>query len=141
MDFCFFADVAEKPLPPGAAGAALEELLRRDLLPSYAIGPWCEDLQRAAKDQPIPDRLVLAAEDALLLAPWRPDAEHWAGFLIAEHGAGGQQRAFYSEDGDRVDLLVPEALIGRVAVAARAGAVLPMVAGKLGQPSAVETPP
>lgn len=133
--------MAEKPTPPAAAGAALQELLRRDLLPAYAIGPWCEDLQRAGQGHELPKRLVLAAEDALLLAPWRPDADHWAGFLIAEHSASGQQRAFYSEDGDRVDLTVPAALIGRVAVAARAGAVLPLVSGKLGQPSSDEIQP
>ncbi|MEY3463504.1 MAG: hypothetical protein RLZZ468_1282 [Cyanobacteriota bacterium] len=129
-DFCFWGEVQEKPQPPAAAGAALRELLARDLLPPYAIGPWCEDLQRVGEGVAAPGRLVWAAEDALLLAPWRVDAETWGGFMVAESTAFGQERAFYDEAGDRVDLIVPAADGLRASTVARAGAVLP-IAGRV----------
>lgn len=101
-------------------------LIDRKLFPSFGFGPWYPDLERAGKDQPVPDRLVLAAEDAMLLAPWRADAEHWAGFLIAEATAAGQRRTFYSESGDEVVLMVPESIADRGAVVAEEAAMLPI---------------
>jgi hypothetical protein len=97
--------VAEKPRPPSEAGAALLELLERNLLPG----------------------LCWAAEDAILLAPYRVDAGHWGGFLVAQVSAAGQAREFASEAGEVVALRVPaDAVQGRAFAAAQAGAVLAM---------------
>ena len=101
-------------------------LINRKLFPSFGFGPWTADLERAGDGQPAPDRLVLAAEDAMLLAPWRVDAEHWGGFLIAEATSAGQRRVFYSENGDEVVLTVPASVADRGAVVAEAAAMLPI---------------
>jgi hypothetical protein len=102
------------------------ELIRRRLFPSFGFGPWYEALERAGKGQEIPQRLILAAEDAMLLAPWRVDAEHWGGFLIAEETSAGKRRVFYSEDGDEVVLTVPAEIADKGATVAEEGAVLPI---------------
>ena len=125
-DFCLFGEVEEGAQPPAAAGAAMLELIRRNLFPSFGFGPWYPDLEKAGKDEPVPPRLILAAEDALLLAPWRVDAEHWGGFLIAEASSAGQRRAFYSENGDEVVLTVPAVIADRGATVAEEAAKLPI---------------
>lgn len=101
-------------------------LIERKLFPAFGFGPWYPDLERAGKDQPVPDRLVLAAEDAMLLAPWRVDAGTWGGFLIAEASSAGQRRTFYSETGDEVVLMVPNWVANKGAVVAEEAAMLPI---------------
>ena len=101
-------------------------LIERKLFPSFGYGPWYPDLERAGKDQPPPERLVLAAEDAMLLAPWRADSSTWSGFLIAEASSAGQRRTFYSETGDEVVLMVPASIADRGAVVAEEAARLPI---------------
>lgn len=128
VDFCFFADRTEAPLPPAAAGAALVALLERDLMPGWAIGPWCQALEQAADGHEPPARLCWAADDAILLAPWRADAGHWSGFLIVDRRAVGQERTFWSEAGLSVDLLIPATLKTPGAfLFAREGVTLPIV--------------
>ncbi len=108
QDFCFFADTTETPKPPSAAGAAMLALLEQDLFPYWAInGPWLEDLEREGKGVDPPHRLCWAAEDAILLAPWRHDSSHWSGMLIAMASAAGQVRHFYDEKGESIILEVP----------------------------------
>lgn len=83
-------------------------LLDQDLLPHFAInGPWVEDLCTEGKGVPPPNRLCWAAEDAILLAPWRHDDNHWAGMLIAAIGANDQVRHFYDENGRSIALKIP----------------------------------
>lgn len=107
-EFCFWSDVAESPRPPSEAGAAMLELLERNLFPSFALsGPWVQDLQQQGKDAKPPERLCFAAEDAILLAPYRVDQSTWGGFLIALASAAGQTRQFASEAGDLVILHIP----------------------------------
>ncbi len=119
-------EVAEKPRPPSEAGAALLELLERNLLPGFVLdGPWLADLEAQGRGVTPPPRLCWAAEDAILLAPYRVDAGHWGGFLVAQRSAAGRMREFASEAGEVVALLVPtDAVPGRSFTAAQAGAVL-----------------
>jgi hypothetical protein len=118
--------VAEAPRPPSEAGAALLELLERNLLPGFVLdGPWLADLEAQGRGVTPPPRLCWAAEDAILLAPYRVDASHWGGFLVAKAGAVGRVREFASEAGEVVALRVPsDAVQGRAFAAAQAGAVL-----------------
>lgn len=97
-------------MPPAAAGAALLALLERDLLPDFAVGEWCDTLQRSGQGQPVPERLCWAGEDVIVLAPWRADGGHIAGFVIAERGAIGQRRVCWSEQGESVELEIPQAI-------------------------------
>lgn len=127
-DFCFWADVAETPRPPSEAGAALLELLQRNLLPGFVLdGPWLADLEAGGRGVSPPPRLCWAAEDAILLAPYRVDAGHWGGFLVAQASAAGQLREFASETGEVVALRVPAGAVqGHSLAVAQAGAVLAM---------------
>jgi len=120
--------VAEAPRPPSKAGAALLELLERNLLPGFVLnGPWLADLEAQGRGVTPPQRLCWAAEDAILLAPYRVDASHWGGFLVAQASAVGRVREFASEAGEVVALRVPsDAVQGRAFAAAQAGAVLVM---------------
>jgi hypothetical protein len=119
-------EVAEKPRPPSEAGAALLELLERNLLPGFVLdGPWLADLEAQGRGVAPPPRLCWAAEDVILLAPYRVDAGHWGGFLVAQASAAGRVREFASEVGEVVALRVPtDAVPGRSFAAAQAGAVL-----------------
>ena len=120
--------MAEKPRPPSEAGAALLELLERNLLPGFVLdGPWLADLEAQGRGVSPPPRLCWAAEDAILLAPYRMDAGHWGGFLVVQASAVGQAREFASETGELLALRVPaDAVQGRAFAAAQAGAVLAM---------------
>ena len=125
-DFTFWSDVAEKPKPPGAAGAAMIELLDRNLLPAFVMdGPWLADLEMQGRGQKPPERLCFACADAILLAPYRVDQDHWAGFLIAKASAVGAVRQFHSESGQSVVLVIPDEIMTKRAFgAAIEGAVL-----------------
>jgi hypothetical protein len=127
-DFCFFADRTEAALPPAAAGAALLALLQRDLMPGWAIGPWCEALEQVGAGHEPPARLCWAADDVIILAPWRADSNHWRGFLIVDRKAIGQPRTLWSEEGESVDLMIPAALATTGAfMFAREGVTLPII--------------
>ena len=125
-EFCFWSDVAESPRPPSEAGAAMLELLERNLLPAFALsGPWVQDLQQQGKGVAPPERLCFAATDAILLAPYRVDASSWGGFLIALASAAGQTRQFASEAGDLMILSIPSDVVpARTFAAARAHSIL-----------------
>ena len=125
-DFTFWADVAEKPKPPSAAGAAMIELLERNLLPPFVMdGPWLADLEMQGRGQKPPERLCFACADAILLAPYREDQEHWAGFLIARASAAGKTLEFHSEQGQAITLKIPDGIVsGRAFAGAKAAAVL-----------------
>jgi hypothetical protein len=102
--------------------------MERDLMPGWAIGPWCEALEQAGEGHKAPARLCWAADDVLILAPWRADGEHWCGFLIADRKAIGQRRTLWSEEGESVDLLIPPSLTAPGAfLFAREGVTLPIV--------------
>lgn len=128
LDFCFWAEVAEKPKPPEQAGAAMLALLERDLLPSFVLdGPWLAELEAQGRGATPPRRLCWAAEDAILLAPYRADGEHWGGFLVAKASAAGQVRLFASEEGEEVSLRVPADVVPTRAFAGcRANALVPI---------------
>ncbi len=128
-DFTFWADVAEKPKPPSAAGAALIELINRNLLPSFAFdGPWLADLEQQGRNEKPPERLCWAADDAIILAPYRQDQEHWSGFLIAKAAAAGTIRKFHNEQGQALSLRLPDDIVtGSAFAGAKAGAQLQIV--------------
>lgn len=97
-------------------------------MPSWAIGPWCEPLERAGEGHEAPARLCWAGDDAILLAPWRSDGDHWSGFLIADRKAVGQPRTLWSENGLSVDVMIPASLATPGAfLFAREGVKLPIV--------------
>lgn len=94
-------------------------LLEKGLLPAFAFnGPWVADLAAQGEGQEPPSRLCWAAEDAILLAPYRSDQAHWGGFLIAQVSACGKVRQFASEAGDVVLLLVPADAVSKGAFSA-----------------------
>lgn len=124
-DFLCWSDVSEDEQPPAAAGAAMLEMIQRKQFPSFALAFFSE-LKAAGKGQSLPPRLIWAADDALLLAPYRVDQSRWGGFLIAAKGSSGQERMFWSEDGDSIALTVPDYVAERGAVMAEEGAVLPI---------------
>ncbi|MGA1114568.1 MAG: hypothetical protein ACO3TI_06425 [Aquiluna sp.] len=118
-DFFVWGDVAEKPLPTGAAGAAMLELLERNLLPAFVMdGPWLADLEAQGKNAEAPKRLCWAADDAILLAPYRVSADQWGGFLVAKASASGQVRQFHSDSGESTVLMIPDGAVPRSAFAA-----------------------
>jgi hypothetical protein len=131
-DFFLWGQAAEKPRPPSEAGAALLALIELELLPGFVLdGPWMQELMEQGKGAKTPPRLCWAASDAILLAPYQPDAEHWGGFLIAQASARGQEREFATEAGEVANLLVPDAMIPAGTLkAARANALLPIKSGK-----------
>ncbi len=114
-----------------AAGAALMELVRRDLFPSFALGPWYEGLKAAAKGAAVPELLAWIAEDAILLAPFRIDATTWGGYLIAMDEAAGQPRQFTDPDGQPpVWLVVPPEIGAEEPVEAVPQARLPIAGSR-----------
>lgn len=90
--FCLFRQQQPGEQPPSDAGAAMLELIRRQLFPSFALA-FYEHLSKAGQNHPVPSRLALVAEDAIVLAP-SAGPGGWQGFLIAESQAAGQDRAF-----------------------------------------------
>lgn len=126
-DFCFFVPSEQQQArPPAEAGAAMLELIRRQMFPGFALVAY-DALAAAGKDKAPPPRLALLADDAVLLAP-RPTPQGWAGFLIAEATAADQPRAFrWPEDPEpSVLLLVPPPVERGAAVWAVADASLPI---------------
>lgn len=110
-------------------------LLDRGLLPNFAFnGPWVPDLSSQGKDREPPPRLCWAAEDAILLAPYRVDQAHWGGFLIAQASACGQVRQFASEAGDVVSLLVPADAVAKGSFAAAKAAASLAIEGRENSP-------
>lgn len=103
-------------------------LLERDLLPPFVMdGPWFAELEAQSHGAAAPQRLCWAAEDAILLAPYRADAEHWGGFLVARASAAGQERLFASEAGEEVRLRVPADVVPpRSFAGCRANALAPI---------------
>lgn len=97
-------------------------------MPGWAIGPWCPALEQAGEGHEAPGRLCWAGDDAILLAPWRADAEHWGGFLIADRKAVGQPRTLWSENGLSIDVMIPPGLATAGAfLFAREGVLLPII--------------
>ncbi len=131
-DFYVWGDLNEKPLPTSAAGAAMLELLQRNLLPPFVLdGPWLADLEAQGKNADAPKRLCWAADDAILLAPYRVSADQWGGLLIAKASASGQVRTFHSDTGESTSLIIPNGAVPRSAfVAAVDDAKLLIAAGR-----------
>jgi hypothetical protein len=111
--------------PPAAAGAAMVELERRRLLPSFALS-FFKPLSKAADPTKTPARLAWIGDDVMLLAPYRVGADHWGGFLIAEAEAAGQRRLLRSEDGETLEVMVPPSVASAGAVMAEEGSILPI---------------
>lgn len=122
-DFWQFADPADLVRPPAAAGAAMLELIRRRMFPSFALFVH-GDLKAAGKDEPPPDRLAWLSDDAVLLAPYPLEDGGWGGFLIAQAEASGRAIEFRSERGERVTLRVPEHVAERGSEMAEDQAIL-----------------
>lgn len=101
-------------------------LIAAEQFPGFALALY-EPLQQAGQGQPAPSPLALIAEDAILLAP-RQTAAGWEGFLIAEHTAADQVRAFHwpGDPAPVVSLAVPPPSEGAAAVWGEEGACLPI---------------
>jgi hypothetical protein len=125
-DFLVYGEVSEKQQPPAAAGAAMLELVKREQFPSFALAFFTE-LKQSGQGAALPPRLVWAADDALLLAPYRVDAQNWGGMLIAENSAAGENRCFWSETGDQCWMTVPADVAEMGEVVAVEGSILPIV--------------
>ncbi len=109
---------------PPAAGAAMLELVRREMFPPFALGEWFDDLKAAGADHPLPPMLAWWSEEAILLAPQRSGPDRWAGYLIAMAEASGRSQRFTNEHGDVVRLIVPSTVGAVGEVEAEADAVL-----------------
>ena len=107
-------------------------LIAAGQFPGFALA-FYEPLLQAGHNQPAPSPLALVADDAILLAPRRV-GDSWQGFLIAEHSAADQVRAFHSpEQADPVVwLAVSPPAAGAAAVWAEAAASLPIRQPPLG---------
>lgn len=122
-DFYEFASDADVQRPPAQAGAAMLELIRRGMFPSFALFVH-GDLKAAGKGESPPPRLAWLSDDAILLAPYPLEEGGWGGFLIAQAEAAGRVIEFRSERGERVMLRVPEHVAERGAEMAEDQAIL-----------------
>jgi hypothetical protein len=111
---------------PPEAGAAMLELMRRNLFPQFALGEWFDDLKNAAGDTPAPAILAWWSDEAILLAPRRLGPDQWGGYLIAMAESAGMTQTFTNEHGDSALLTVPPTVGTVGAVEAEADAVLPI---------------
>jgi hypothetical protein len=125
-DFCLFRNREPGEQPPAEAGAAMLAMIAARRFPSFAL-TFYEPLLQAGQGQPAPSPLALVADDAILLAP-RRQGDAWCGFLIAEHSAADQVRAFrWPGDQEPVAwLAVAPPAGGAAAVWAEAAACLPI---------------
>jgi hypothetical protein len=106
-------------------------LLEQELLPDFAInGPWLQDLASEGEGIAPPSRLCWAAEDVILLAPWRADQDQWGGMLIALASANGATRTFYDEKGSSVVLQIPDNIVPKGAYSASNGEALLIIKGR-----------
>lgn len=111
------------------------ELIKLQLFPSFALS-FYKELAQSADRSITPSRLAWIGEDVVLLAPFRVDAEHWGGFLIAEAEAAGQHRRLWSENGETLWVMVPESVATAGAVMAEEGSILPIAESPPGLHSA-----
>ena len=105
LDFSFYKPQDAGETPDGHNGAAYVELIRLNLLPSWAL--FCyKELASSASSGYIPGEPALIAEDAILLHPeLKPGG--YQGLLIAMESASDQMRTFVSTKGTEVNLRVP----------------------------------
>ena len=105
LDFSFYKPQDSGERPDGHNGAAYLELIRLNLLPSWALFCYKELAPSASVDY-IPGEPALIAEDAILLHPEQKPGGY-SGLLIAMESAGDQVRTFTSTKGTEVVLRVP----------------------------------
>lgn len=106
LDFSFYKPKEAGEKPEGYNGAAYLELVRRKLLPSWAL--FCyKDMAAHAASGYVPGEPALIAEDAVLLHPEPQQGGGYTGMLIALESAGDQERVFMSTKGVEVKLRVP----------------------------------
>ena len=105
LDFSFYKPQDAGETPDGHNGAAYVELIKLNLLPSWAL--FCyKELASSASPGYIPGEPALIAEDAILLHPEQKPSG-FSGLLIAMESAGDQVRTFTSTKGTEVVLRVP----------------------------------
>ena len=105
LDFSFYKPQDAGETPDGHNGAAYVELVRLNLLPSWAL--FCyKELASSASPGYVPGEPALIAEDAILLHPEQKPGG-FSGLLIAMESAGDQMRTFTSTKGTEVTLRVP----------------------------------
>lgn len=105
LDFSFYKPRNNEDSPEGYYGASYLELLRKGLLPSWAL--FCYSAMNDAADPSyIPGEPALIAKDAMLLHP-KKKGNGYEGLLIALESAGDQVRTFTSTKGVEVVLRVP----------------------------------
>ena len=105
LDFSFYKPRNNEDSPEGYYGASYLDLLRRRLLPSWAL--FCyQAMSDAADPSYIPGEPALIAGDAILLHPMKK-GNGYEGLLIALESAGDQVRTFVSTKGVEVVLSVP----------------------------------
>lgn len=105
LDFSFYKPISGGEAPLSHNGAAYLELIKRKLLPSWAL--FCfKAVSSGASNDYIPERVALIADDAILLHP-RRTGKAFEGMLIAQESASNQFRTFVSTEGDTIRLRVP----------------------------------
>lgn len=105
LDFSFYKPRNNEDSPEGYYGASYLDLLRRRLLPSWAL--FCyQAMSDAADPSYVPGEPALIADDVILLHPTKK-GNGYEGLLIALESAGDQVRTFVSTKGVEVVLRVP----------------------------------
>lgn len=104
-EFYLYQPRDQRDLPPGRCGAAAMEMVKKGILPPWAL--FCyKDLASSASGE-APPLLAFVSEDAMLLAPIRVDTG-FKGMLIAQESAGGRWITMESPCGRSETLYIPE---------------------------------
>jgi len=105
LDYSFYKPISDKGTPLSHNGSAYMELLKRRMLPPWAL--FClKAMQAGASSDYIPKKVALISEDAILLHP-RRSGSSYTGLLLALESASEQIRTFTSTEGEVVKLRVP----------------------------------
>jgi len=104
-DFSFYKPIGGVNGPEDYYGSAMLCLVKKRLLPSWAM--FCyKEVVGGADPSYEPHLAALIAEDAMLLHPTRGQFG-WTGMLIAMESASMQTRTFRGQNGEEVVLTVP----------------------------------
>lgn len=103
-DFFVYQTKEEMNIPTSRFGAAALELVRRNLLPRWALFVY-KDLSAAAEGAP-PSVLAYQAEDVIILAPLLA-AGDVRGMIICLESSYGEERTLTSKDGQSIKIMIP----------------------------------
>lgn len=104
-DFYWYKNIEQGKYPGARYGAAAMEMMRLEVLPSWALFVY-KDLKVMAKDAMPPEPLYLVHEDAIILGPSFSDGMVH-GMLIAQHSCSEKTLTMKDPEGESVRVLMP----------------------------------